>query len=182
METMENRTSVIMEGTCIEGNISSDGDVLVRGSVKGDIRCAGSLTIQGSMTGNTSAHSVTVDAARMEGDITAEGDAGIAEGSVIIGSISADGVSVSGAVKGNITSTGHVMLGSSAVIVGDIRSVSIHVENGAIIEGRCSQAKEGMDFGRLFAGSGSAVPGSGMADALSDDDGGPAPEDMEGSV
>lgn len=46
---------------------------------------------------------------------------------------------IAGAVKGNIDIEGPVIVDSTAIIVGDIKSKTVQINNGATIEGRCSQ-------------------------------------------
>jgi len=46
---------------------------------------------------------------------------------------------IAGAVKGDIDVHGPVILDSSAIIMGNIKSKSVQINNGALIEGMCSQ-------------------------------------------
>ena len=46
---------------------------------------------------------------------------------------------IAGAVKGDIDVKGPVILDSSAIVMGDIKSKSVQINNGAVIEGMCSQ-------------------------------------------
>ena len=63
----------------------------------------------------------------------------IAENTVIKGNISATAAVLAGAVKGDIDVKGPVILDSTAIIMGNIKSKSIQINNGAAIEGLCSQ-------------------------------------------
>ena len=44
-----------------------------------------------------------------------------------------------GAVKGDIDVRGPVILGASAIVMGNIKSKAVQINNGAVIEGMCSQ-------------------------------------------
>ena len=55
------------------------------------------------------------------------------------------------AVKGDIDVQGPVVVDTSAVIMGNIKSRSVQINNGAIIEGFCSQCYAEVDVQGLFA-------------------------------
>ena len=63
----------------------------------------------------------------------------IGQSSVIIGNISATSAVIAGAVKGDIDVKGPVILDTSAIVMGNIKSKSVQINNGAVIEGLCSQ-------------------------------------------
>ena len=46
---------------------------------------------------------------------------------------------IAGAVKGDIDIMGPVILDSTAIIMGNIKSRTLQINNGAVIEGLCSQ-------------------------------------------
>ena len=49
------------------------------------------------------------------------------------------GAVIAGAVKGNIDVHGPVILDTTAIVMGNIKSQSVQINNGAVIEGMCSQ-------------------------------------------
>ncbi|MDE7198551.1 MAG: polymer-forming cytoskeletal protein, partial [Lachnospiraceae bacterium] len=55
------------------------------------------------------------------------------------GNIYANSAVIAGAIKGDIDVKGPVILDSSAIVMGDIKSKSVQINNGAVIEGMCSQ-------------------------------------------
>ena len=63
----------------------------------------------------------------------------VGQSTVIIGNIFASSAVVAGAVKGDIDVKGPVILDSSAIVMGDIKSKSVQINNGAVVEGMCSQ-------------------------------------------
>ena len=63
----------------------------------------------------------------------------IGQSSVIIGNITATSAVIAGAVKGDIDVKGPVILDTSAIVMGNIKSKSVQINNGAVIEGMCSQ-------------------------------------------
>ena len=88
--------------------------------------------------------------AQITGDIQARGTVKIGQGTVAVGNITATSAVIAGAVKGNVDVNGPVIIDSSAVIAGDIKSKSVQINNGATIDGRCSQAYSDVDMDAIF--------------------------------
>ena len=72
-------------------------------------------------------------------EIVSSGAVKIGNSSVIIGNITAKSAAIAGAVKGDIDVQGPVILDASAIVMGNIKSKSVQINNGAVIEGMCSQ-------------------------------------------
>lgn len=131
--------SLITAGTKIIGNVTGTGSMELLGTITGNVDITGTLDISGSMEGDASAGSVNVISAQVNGKVKGQGDVEIGEGSVIIGDVSAGNATVAGAVKGDFDVQESVILERSAVVMGNIKSKVIQVDNGAVLEGRCSQ-------------------------------------------
>ena len=99
------------------------------------------------VTGNTKKFA---NNAKISGDIQSKGSSKIGQGTVVIGNITATSAVIAGAVKGNVDINGPVVIDSSAVIVGDIKSKSVQINNGATIDGRCSQCYADVDTSSIF--------------------------------
>lgn len=136
---VEDETSVITKGMTITGDIVSKGSVDVLGSINGNIDILGKLNVTGSINGNSKAAEVFADNAKIVGEVVSDGSVKIGQSSVIIGNISATSAVVAGAVKGDIDVHGPVILDASAIVMGNIKSKSVQINNGAVIEGMCSQ-------------------------------------------
>ena len=106
--------------------------------------------IAGVIVGESSAKEIFVNNANVDGDIKSEGTIKIANGSVIIGNVIATSAVVAGAVKGDIDVHGPVIVDGTAVVKGDIKSRSVQINNGAAIEGFCSQCYADIDYKALF--------------------------------
>ena len=132
-------TATITQGMSITGDISSTGSLDLMGSITGNIVVAGKLNVTGNIQGNSRASEVYADSARINGEIVSEGSVKIGQSSVIIGNISAMSAVIAGAVKGDIDVHGPVILDTSAIVMGNIKSKSVQINNGAVIEGMCSQ-------------------------------------------
>jgi cytoskeletal protein CcmA (bactofilin family) len=138
--TQSEETSVITEGMVINGNIESAGNLELKGRVNGDITVSGKLDVTGYITGNSTANEVYAENAKIVGNINSESLVRIGTGTVVVGNISAFGAAIAGAVKGDIDVHGPVILDSTAIVKGNIRSKSVQINNGAVLEGVCSQA------------------------------------------
>lgn len=147
MESMElvtdrevsDETSVITEGMTITGDMTTQGSIDVIGTVNGNIDALGKLNITGHVNGNSKAAEIYAESAKINGEIVSEGAVKIGVSSVIIGNITATSAAIAGAVKGDIDVRGPVILDASAIVMGNIKSKSVQINNGAVIEGMCSQ-------------------------------------------
>jgi cytoskeletal protein CcmA (bactofilin family) len=145
-------TSVITAGTVLTGDIASDGSFDIQGTINGNVTCNGKLVVTGAINGNSAASEIFADVAKIEGEVVSSGTVKIGAGSVIIGNISASSAVIAGAIKGDIDVQGPVVVDTSAVIMGNIKSRSVQINNGAVIEGFCSQCYAEIDVEGLFDG------------------------------
>ena len=132
-------TSVITGGMTITGDIISEGSIDVIGTVNGNIDALGKLNITGHINGNSKAAEIYAESAKINGEVVSEGAVKVGASSVIIGNITATSAAIAGAVKGDIDVQGPVILDASAIVMGNIKSKSVQINNGAVIEGMCSQ-------------------------------------------
>lgn len=144
-------TTYITKSTKITGDVETEGSIDIIGSVVGNVACKGKLVIGGNVQGNVRANEVYANAARIEGDVICEGSAKIGVGSVIIGKVEGASAVIAGAVNGDIDVQGPVIVDSTAVIMGNIKSKSVQINNGAVIEGFCSQSYSEIDVKSFFA-------------------------------
>ncbi len=132
-------TSVITAGMKITGDISSQGSMDVIGDIVGNVDIMGKLNVSGSINGNSKSAEFYAEKARITGDVHSEGSLKIGQSSIIIGNIFGSSAVIAGAVKGDIDVHGPVILDTSAIVMGNIKSKSVQINNGAVIEGMCSQ-------------------------------------------
>ena len=143
-------TSVITEGTVIRGDIISNGSLDIKGEVQGNVGCNGKLVVTGVITGDSNSSEFFADAAKIEGEVVSTGTVKIGLGSVIIGNVTSASAVIAGAIKGDIDVQGPVVVDTSAVVMGNIKSRSVQINNGAVIEGFCSQCYSDVDVKSLF--------------------------------
>ncbi len=139
MKNVSDETAVITAGMTITGDIESEGSMEVVGTINGNINILGKLNIAGTINGNSQAEEIYADNAKITGEVISEGAVKIGQSSVVIGNISATSAVIAGAVKGDIDVKGPVILDASAIVMGNIKSKAVQINNGAVIEGMCSQ-------------------------------------------
>ena len=144
--------SLITASTVLSGDLQSSGSFDIQGTINGNITCNGKITVTGTINGNSNASEFFADVAKIEGEVVSTGTVKIGAGSVIIGYITAASAVIAGAVKGDIDVQGPVVVVTSAVIMGNIKSRSVQINNGAVIEGFCSQCYADIDVQGLFEG------------------------------
>ncbi|MDE7207413.1 MAG: polymer-forming cytoskeletal protein, partial [Lachnospiraceae bacterium] len=132
-------TAVITAGMSITGDVMSSGSMNLIGNITGNIEILGKLNVTGEINGNSSAAEIYAESAQINGEIRSKGSVKIGQSSVVIGNIFATSAVIAGAVKGDIDVNGPVILDTSAIVMGNIKSKSVQINNGAVIEGMCSQ-------------------------------------------
>lgn len=135
----EGEVAVLTGNTVITGNIAAKEDLEVKGSIVGNVEASGKLTVSGAIRGDSKAAEISVDGARIDGELRSSGKIKVGPSSVIIGNIFAESAMIAGAVKGDVDVKESLMLGSSAVVLGNIKSKAVQINKGAILEGMCSQ-------------------------------------------
>lgn len=136
---VSDETAIITAGMAITGDIVSSGSVDLQGSITGNITIAGKLNVVGTIEGDSKAAEIYCDGAKVTGELNSEGSVKVGKDTVIIGNVYASSAVIAGAIKGDIDVKGPVILDVSAIVMGNIKSKSLQINNGAIIEGICSQ-------------------------------------------
>lgn len=147
---MSDETAVITKGMTVNGDLSSQGSVDIIGTVEGNIDILGKLNVTGVIRGNSQASEIYAESARITGEVVSEGSVKIGQSSVVIGNIMAISAVIAGAVKGDIDVQGPVVLDASAIVMGNIKSKSVQINNGAVIEGLCSQCYADVNPSNFF--------------------------------
>jgi len=88
--------TIIGSGVIVKGDLHSDSDIIIDGSLTGDIKTSGDVVIgvNAQIKANVEATNVTVSGS-LTGDITAAGEAAIRETGQVKGDIKAAGLAVS---------------------------------------------------------------------------------------
>ena len=100
----------------------------------------------------------------VEGEFDMTGAVIVAESGLIRGPVTADVVRVAGCIEGNVHAREHMRLESSGSLSGDVKTASLVVEDGGVLNGRCTTLKpqaalepelnahgpQGLEFGPEF--------------------------------
>ncbi|WP_026510781.1 polymer-forming cytoskeletal protein [Butyrivibrio sp. LC3010] len=151
-QTPTDETASITEGMRIVGNLETTGSLDLIGKVTGNVTCLGKLNVTGEVEGDSRAAEIYAEAARITGEVRSNGSVKIGQSTVVIGNIFATSAVIAGAVKGDIDVPGPVVLDTTAIVMGNIKSQSVQINNGAVIEGNCSQAYAEVNPSAFFDG------------------------------
>lgn len=157
-EEIDRSMTVISEQTTCHGDIESDGPVSVYGTVFGNITCNSKLFVSGRVSGNITTQEFFGNKAIIDGDIVSAGNVKVGGGSIIIGNVFGQTAVIGGAIKGEVDVHGLVIVDNTAIIKGNIKSRSVQINNGALIEGYCSQCYREVDVNTIFTDTFEAQP------------------------
>ena len=131
--------AVVTVNMTINGDMVSSGSMDVMGCINGNVKVYGELNITGEINGNAEASNIIAANCNVTGDLTSSGAIKIGSKAVVRGNIYANSAVISGAIKGDIDVHGPVILDSTAIVMGNIKSKAVQINNGAAVEGMCSQ-------------------------------------------
>ncbi len=151
-QTPTDEVASITEGMIVKGDIATTGSLELIGKITGNIKCLGKLNITGEINGDSDAAEIYAESARITGEIKSKGSVKVGQSTVIVGNIYGSSAVIAGAVKGDIDVHGPVVLDTTAIVMGNIKSQSVQINNGAVIEGMCSQAYADVNPSEFFEG------------------------------
>lgn len=128
-------TTILAEGTTIEGTLTAQGDVDLACTFQGEIRAEGNVILRTALNGNVHGATVELISCAVEGDIHAAVCVRLDERSRVKGNIYTNDLHSAGTIVGNVEAKGHVALHGSASLEGDLRAGTIAVEEGVAIHG-----------------------------------------------
>lgn len=132
---MNREESIIPADMVLKGNVTTQSDMKVVGSIIGDVECDGNIYLQGSIMGNISAGNLTVQKGKLTGDVSVKENVSLEKESELNGNISAHNVYANAKIEGQIKADGLVELKEHAVVHGDIAAETISIHTGARIKG-----------------------------------------------
>ena len=138
-EYVSDEIATITKMMTVNGDLNSRGSLDIIGAVNGNVKVKGKLNITGNVVGNSEAAEIYAQDATIAGDVTSTGSVKVGSNTVIRGNIYATSAVIAGAVKGDIDVHGPVILDATAIVMGNIKSKAVQINNGAAIEGMCSQ-------------------------------------------
>lgn len=128
-------STTISRGTVIVGDIKSDSDIEMLGTVTGNITTTGNVRINGKQIGDVQGTNVELISCVVRGSLSASDDVSVDSESVIVGDVKCGNLTFDGKIKGNVHVMGNVNCQPNAVILGDITSTTIAINSGAKLRG-----------------------------------------------
>lgn len=133
--------NVFTEGLTIEGNVTSETAIVIRGTVNGSVACRADVEISGEITGDVEGKNVRITGGGVQGDITA-GEMLSIDRSRIKGNLSATHARINTSIEGDVSVRGTLTLQREANIRGNITAAGLSVEEGASMNGRITISRE----------------------------------------
>lgn len=133
--------NVFTEGLVIEGNVTSETGIIIRGTVNGSVACRADVEISGEITGDVEGKNVRITGGGVQGDITA-GEMLSIDHSRIKGNLSATHARINTPIEGDVSVRGTLTLQREANIQGNITAAGLSVEEGASMNGRITISRE----------------------------------------
>lgn len=131
----DNGVTTISKGTSIVGEIHSDSDVEMLGSMKGNIITKGNVNVSGKVMGDIKGANIDLNSCTVQGNIIAGGMLSIDSESVLVGDIKAENMTIDGRLKGNAQIRNMITCQSSSLILGNVTAAVASINEGAKLQG-----------------------------------------------
>ncbi|MCX7026612.1 MAG: polymer-forming cytoskeletal protein [Spirochaetes bacterium] len=127
--------AVITQDMVIKGSVTSTSNILMEGSILGDVTCEGDISVKGKIEGKVHVRSLSLQGGTVQGDVESTGTVLIGEESKVNGNIKGGHIDINGSVVGDIASTERVTLNPKAVVEGNITATGLSMFDGAELKG-----------------------------------------------
>lgn len=138
---VEHQKNVFTEGLTIEGNVTSETDIVIRGTVRGNIVCHSDVELSGQLIGDLQGKNIRITEGSVQGNIMAEAMLSI-DRSSIKGNITATHARINNPIEGDLMVHGMLTLQREADIRGNITAEVLSVDEGASMNGQISIIRE----------------------------------------
>lgn len=138
---VEHQKNVFTEGLTIEGNVTSETDIVIRGTVRGNIVCHSDVELSGQLIGDLQGKNIRITEGSVQGNILAEAMLSI-DRSSIKGNITATHARINNPIEGDMVVHGMLTLQREADIRGNITAEVLSVDEGASMNGQISIIRE----------------------------------------
>ncbi len=129
--------TIVSEGAKLVGNLKTESDVEIYGSIEGNIETSGMVKmVGGHIAGNIKANSVLIRNSQLTGDIESVNVVDLIENTTFNGNITCKDLVVNCDVIGNVLAKEKIYVMSQAHIKGDVTTKIIKVDEGGVIQGR----------------------------------------------
>ena len=140
-ESGSDKEAVVTQDMIIRGSIEVKANMIVEGTILGDVASSGDVLLKGKVEGNLAAHSLTIEGGTVVGDVDAKSRVVITEGSRVAGNVRGAQIEVNGIVQGNLESKEKIRLNQNAAIEGDVSAFGLSMHEGAALKGKVTIQK-----------------------------------------
>ena len=133
---LENKATVITPNMVINGSVDSSDDILVGGTVVGDIKTSANIKVENLVLGNIDALNANVSTGRVKGQIDTKISFNLGAEGVVVGNVNSNDIKISGKLKGNLEAENSIFMTSGSYVEGDVSSDDFSSEVGSRIVGR----------------------------------------------
>lgn len=134
-------TASVSRNTVFKGDISTQDNLDIYGTVEGSIESSAVVRIYGTVHGDIACGVLVANGSEIVGGIVAEKSVVIGNGAKVKGDIHAVSVNISGLVDGDITATESAVIGSESQVTGDITTAELEMSKGAMVNGGLKMEK-----------------------------------------
>ncbi len=142
-KSVKPRRLTLPEGVIVDGSLSSASETEIDGQVQGDVIVEGGLYLGASalISGNVQAVKCRVEGV-VEGKVECNTDIELGpHGRLNADVLAGERMIVAGQIHGNVQCGGLLHLASTAKITGDVFAKQIVIDDGAVLNGRCSMRR-----------------------------------------
>lgn len=136
------RKMTIPEGVIVEGSLSSSAETEIDGRIQGDVLVEARLSLGANalISGKIQATKCEVEGL-VEGKVECSGELVLGQsGRLMADVLAGNSFTAAGRIDGNVYCGGHLHVCSTAQIAGDLHAKQIVIDEGAVVNGRCSMS------------------------------------------
>ncbi|NCA97897.1 MAG: polymer-forming cytoskeletal protein [Clostridia bacterium] len=127
--------TVITIGTVIKGDLASQSDLDVQGTIIGNVKSEGLIRVTGKVEGDIACENLELDSADIKGQITVSKHLVVRGATMVVGNLLGEQMEINGKIKGNISVNATLHLQSKSSVLGDIHASTIQIDAGAKVFG-----------------------------------------------
>lgn len=127
--------TIITLGTVIKGDLASQSDLDVQGSIIGNVKSEGLIRVTGKIEGDIACENLELDSAEIKGQISVSKHLVVRGETVVVGNLLGEQMEINGKIKGNISVNATLHLLSKSSVLGDIHASTIQIDAGAKVFG-----------------------------------------------
>ncbi|MDD2458859.1 MAG: polymer-forming cytoskeletal protein [Eubacteriales bacterium] len=127
--------TIITIGTVVKGDLASQSDLDIQGTIVGNVKSEGLIRITGKVEGDIACENLELDNADIKGQISVNKHLVMRGETMVVGNLLGEQMEINGKIKGNISVNATLHLLSKSSVLGDIHASTIQIDAGAKVFG-----------------------------------------------